>query len=354
MGAYPPVASGMTDIFSVGQLAERIIDDINEPLNDKNRKRVMGYIGDAIESVWMTILLATLSRLSKGPVNQVFPANTTSVPLITVADPTAGPVVSQIVQGNLGARTVYIGIALVTDSGSTTKVSPLTTVNVLANNLCKVVSPVQSALTLASDSIGYYVFAGLNADGSDLGLQSPLIPFGTPWFEPNAGIVPAPNTPYPPTENTTADNIFDIVRLDVQNEDMTWTNWIQSTMDSTWFTEFQHKIGTSTTWMPFVYDFIEGRQVEVRPAPAANLTGTYFYTTRPRRPRFPNSRIPFTSYAIQGFLHDYCCARLTLGIYEYDASDRWDRNASAERQRILLQVGQGNWHKNTTIRPFLR
>ena len=340
-------------LFTFGDTVRRILDSINEPVTDKNKNQCADYLNDGIESIWMSMLLATLSRFSKGPVNQVFAANETTQKLVTVPDPTVAPTVTSVAGGILGARTVYTSYCLVTDSGSTTKISPMATTNLLANTLMQVASPIPSS-SWANDIVGYYVFAGSNADGSDQGQQSALIRIGTPWFEPVSGITSGPNVPFPPADNTTADNIFNIVRLDVQNIDTTWTSWIQSNLNSTWFTDFQKRVSTTTTWMPFVYDFIEDRQIEVRPAPGQDLTGVFFYTVRPRRLRFDLSRMPYPQFAISGFLNDYTKSKMLLDIYEYEAADRWNDRAEKERQRIIFQVAQTTFNQNNTIRPFSR
>jgi len=340
-------------LFTFGDTIRRILGGVNEPVTDKNKNSVADYLNDAIESIWMSMLLATLSRFSKGPVNQVFAANETTQKLVTVPDPTSAPNLTNTGGGTGGIRTVYVSYCLVTDSGSTTKISPLASITLAANNLFQVASPILSS-AWANDIIGYYVFAGLNADGSDQGQQSPLIKIGTIFVEPGSQTVPAPNSPYPPSENTTADNIFNIVRLDVQNQDMTWTNWVQSNLNSTWFSDYMKRVQVATTWQPLVYDFIEDRQIEVRPAPGMDLTGTYFYTTRPRRLRFEVSRMPFAQFAVSSFLMAYVKGMFLLDLYEYEASDRWKDQAEKERMRIILQVGQTNFNQNNTIRPFSR
>jgi hypothetical protein len=349
----PPVFGSVGSIMTFGDMVRRILNGINEPVTPKNQNATADYLNDGIESIWMSMLLATLSRFSKGPVTQVFDAGQQTYNIVTVPDPTTPLTLQQLTQGNLGARTYYMSYCLVTDSGSTTKLSPLSSIAMLANNLVKVVSPAFSALW-ANDVIGYYVFGGLAADGSDQCQQSPMVKVGTPWVEPPTGLQRAPNAPYPPTSNTTADNIFNIVRIDVQNVDTTWTQWMQTNLNSSWFTEFQKKVSTSTSFLPYVYDFIEDRQLEVRPALGATLTGNMFYTTRPRRLRFDASRLPYPQFALTGFLNAYVKGRLLLDMYEYDASDRWTDQSEKERQRVVYQVSATNFNQNNTIKPFMR
>lgn len=349
-----PVLSQFTDVSTIGALAQRIIDDVDEPISDRRLNSLYGHLGDAIESIWMSALLATLSKFTKGPVTQVVTNQTTNIE--SVANPAAGPTVGQQVSGALLARTAYFSYILVTESGSTTKLSPLTTKAISANNTATVAPPLNpSTQDIPEGVIGWHVFAGYNPDGSDQGQQS-LVPLllNQSWYEPPAGITQAPGAPAPPSINNTGDNIFAIDRIDVQNVDQTWTNWLQANIGSTWFTEFQHKIATTTTWMPFVYDLIDNRQLEVRPQPAQPMSAVYFYIHKPRRPRYPQARLPFTSFACQHFLYCWGMGKLLRTIYEFEASDRWLKDAEAERMRIVLQIAQGNWNKDTTVRPFMR
>jgi hypothetical protein len=340
-------------IFTFGDMVRRILNGMNEPATPKNVNATADYLNDGIESIWMSMLLATLSRFSKGPVSQIIPAGSQSTQVISVPDPVAGPAVVPVFGGALPARTYYITYCLVTGSGSTTLLSPPTHTDVLQDFLIQVFSP-SIAANISDDVVGYYVFAGIGLDLSDQGQQSPLIKIGDTWTEPAAGITPAPNTPYPPKVNTTGDNIFNIVRLDVQNVDTTWTQWLQTNLNSTWFTDFQHSLSTTSTYIPYVYDFIADRQLEVRPAPGADITGVYFYTSRPRRLRFDVSRLPYPQFAITGFLNAYVRGKLSLDLYEYDANDRWDRTAEQERQRIIYQVSATNNNQGNTIKPFRR
>lgn len=356
MASPPPVLSTFVGVNTLGSLANRIKIKVNEPMGEKKMEALYDDIADGIESIWMSALLATLSKFIKGPITQVIPANSTSVQIISVPDPTAAPYALTVPGGSLLSRTLYFSYCLVTESGSTTLCSPLAPLSVPASRLANVPPPIYpSTQTVPDGVIGWYLFAGYNPSGSDQGQQSlsPLT-FNHGWYEPPAGITEAPSAPAPPNVNTTGDNIFAIERIDVQNVDQTWTNWIQTNLASTFFTEFQHKISTTTTWMPFVYDLIDNRQLEVRPGPAADLPAVYFYIHKPRRPRFPQSRLPFTSFACQAFLFNYAMSRTLLGFYEFEAADRWNKYAEEERQRIVLQIGQGNWNRDTTVRPFMR
>ena len=348
-----PVTGPFIDTSTIGGLIQRVIDDVNEPVSSRQRNGLYGHIGDAIESIWMSAMLATLSKFTKGPVTQIVTSQTTII--TSVSDPASAPSIFASAANTLGLRTVRASYCLVTESGSTTKLSPLASLAVVDQGVL-VQSPINpSTQDVPEGVVGWYPFAGLNPDGSDQGQQSPVpLQFNQSWIEPPSGLQQAPYSPSAPSQNTTGDNIFAIDRIDVMNEDMTWTNWLQANIGGTWWTEFQHKIATTTTWMPFVYDLIDNRQLEVRPAPADSLSAVYFYIHKPRRPRFPNSRIPFTSFACQSFLYMYCMGRLLRSLYEFEASDRWLKDAEGERMRIVLQIAQGNWNKDTTVRPFMR
>ena len=350
-----PVLSQLLGVDTLGALVQRIIDDCDEPVSDRRMNSLYGHIGDAIESIWMSAMLATLSKFTKGPVTQIVTQQTTNI--VSVPDPTSAPASTGTVSGGiLGARSVYYSYILVTESGSTTKLSTLFNMNVAMNYLMFCGPPLNpSTQDIPEGVIGWHMFAGYNPDGSDQGQQS-LVPllFNQTWFEPPAGITQAPNSPPAPSVNNTGDNIFAIDRIDVQNIDQTWTNWMQANLSSTRFTAFQHSIATTTTWMPFVYDLIDNRQLEVRPQPAQPMSAVYYYVHKPRRPRYPQARLPFTSFACQSFLYCWGMGKLLRNLYEFEASDRWLKDAETERARIVLQISQGNWNKDTTVKPFMR
>ena len=349
-----PVIAPLTAVDTAGALVSRVIRRVNEPMTSDQIADVYNDLGDAIESIWMSAILATLSKFTKGPVTQLVTEQTTY--LVSVPDPTYGPSPSQQSGSALAARTAYFSYCLVTDSGSTTNLSPLAVLAISANNIAILSPPLNpSSQDIPDGVVGWYPFAGYNPDGSDQAQQSPVpLPFNQNWYEPPAGLSQAPNAPAPPSSNTTGDNIFSIKRIDVQNVDQTWTQWIQATMGGTWWTEFQHRIATTTTWMPFVFDLIDGKQLEVRPAPAYAESAVYFYIARPRRPRFPQSRLPFKQIVYQAFLFKYCMAQALQSLYEFEASDRWKKDAEEERVRIMMSINASGWDQNTTVRPFMR
>lgn len=347
--ATAPILGSFTDVFTIGALATRIKRKVNEPMGPDRMADLYEDINDAIESIWMSALLCSLSKFTKGPVNQVIPANSTQLDVISTPDPTSSPTCSSQAGGNLAARTIYISYCLVTESGSTTKISPLTPLTLAPSFTAIAIPP---SPTPQPDIIGFYFYAGNLADGSDQGLQSQNP--AQSWYEPPAGLTPYPASSAPPASNTTGDNIFAIERLDVQNIDTTWTNWLQTNIGSSFFTEFGHKVSTTTTWQPFVYDLIDNRLLTYRPGPTYDLTATYFFVNKPRRLRFPQSRLPFTSFACHGFLFAQAMFLQTLGIYETDVSDRWGQYAQQERQRIMLQLTAGSQNRDTTVRPFMR
>lgn len=334
----------------MGALVTRIKRWLAEPLTDD----LLAYdaANDALESIWMAVLLSTLSKFTKGPVSQVIPANSTSIRLITIPDPVSGPTVTTQVGGALPDRTEYWAYTYVTDSGSMTLPSPLTPIAVPANSVAVVAPPPQVA-----DAIGWAAWGATDPAGLTLGLQSTGLEVftGPGYFEQETGIAPYPDSPPPPTQNSTGDNIFAVERLEVNNVNMTTTAWIQSNQASTLWTKMgKIMAGTATSWTPYAYDFIDNNQVQFRPAPGYDLDGSLLYIIRPRRLRFPQSRLPFTSFACQKFLVNQSVADILLSLYEYEAHDRWNAKAKDERQAIVLQVSQSNWNRDVTVTPFLR
>jgi hypothetical protein len=344
-----PMPPQLTDAQTIGALVARVKRWFAEPVSDE--AKVYDSLNDSIESIWMAAMLATLSKFTRGPISQIFPANSSIVQIVSIPDPASGPVASAVNQGALPARTEYYAFSYVTDSGSMTLPSPLTPVVLAANQVAQVLPP-----PLLPDAIGWVVWGATDPAGLTLGLQSTgLESYTGPGPVIAQGVRPYPQSPPPPTQNSTGDNIFAVERLEVNNVNMTTTQWYQSNVSSLlWSRMGKIMAGTATSWTPYAYDFIDNNQIQFRPAPGYDLDGSLMYLVRPRRLRFPNSRIPFTSFACQKFLATQALADLLLGIYEYEAHDRWQSKAKDEKQSIILQIAHSNWNRDKTVTPFMR
>lgn len=345
-----PLPPAVGSQFTLGAFAARIKDEWREPIKGYP-ETVYNKTNDGLESIWMACMLATLSKFTRGPITQLFPANSTSVNIVAIPDPTVAPTVGQTPGGTLPGRTEYYAYSYVTDSGSMTLPSPLATNVLSANNVPTLTPPPQVA-----EAIGYVVMGGTLANGLDLAIQSVAVePFGIQWVGPQTGLVAYPQAPPPPSQNDTADNIFAIERIEVNNVNMTTTGWFQSNQASSlWRRMGKIMAGTATSWTPYAYDFIDNNQVQFRPAPGFDLNGELLYVVRPRRLRFPNSRMPFTWLSYQGCLVEFVKASLALDLYEYESHDRRYAKAKEMLQAVVLQVAGANFWRDDTVTPFMR
>lgn len=334
------------DVGTMGEMVARVTRWARERVDPD---MAADAINDACQSLWKSVSLASLSRFISSAVSLTLPANATSIPVISVADPTGFPPAQEFVGGALLARTVYVAYSLVTDSGSSTLISPVSALAVDAGNLVKIntVTPVPGVL-------GFNVYCGMAAD--QLGLQniSPLsMGVPSPWLEPPAGYTPPPNAPSPPSANTTGDNISSIVRLDVANQDQTRTPQYQADLASALFTSGRIRQPSTSTYVRHAYDLVNADRIEIAPAPLANLDATLFYVVRPRRMHFPQSLLPYVSLDAQQFIGQQALSDVLRGLYEDEAADGWDRKAERERLRIQLQVCGETWNKNKRVRRYM-
>lgn len=303
-------------------------------------------INDAIESLWRSITLSSLSRFISSPIPVDIIANATSFPVVTINDPQASLVIGATPAGMLPARRLAFAFTYATDSGSETLLSPAVIQNLVANTLAIITAP-----DAVPSALGWNIYAGNDAQLVRQNV-SPL-PFNFAWQEPPIGIVVNPNGPYPPPENTTGDNITAIARFDVANSCGTLTGWQQTDIASSLFTSMQHWLPTTTTFSAHAYDLIDNSRVELRPASNYDLSATLFYMVKPRRLNFPNSRIPLQSVGPQQFISQKALADIMMSLNEDDTSAGWDKKAEAERLRICLQVCNEGWNKNTTVKRYM-
>lgn len=119
-----------------------------------------------------------------------FPLQLTHWPLLGTASlsgtapPALAPVLGSSAAGSLAAQSLYARISYVTATGETA-VSQESNLNIAANNVLTVASPVQDALGLAT---GWNVYVGTAASQETLQNASP-IPIGTAWTEPTSGLI---------------------------------------------------------------------------------------------------------------------------------------------------------------------
>lgn len=306
-------------------------------------------VNDAIESLWLGIVTVNLSSFLGGPVqNPVFAAASERASVVSIADPSSGPTFGFITEGALPSRVLAGGYTYVTESGSQTLLSPLTSVTVPVNNLAKMVSP-----AFVAGAIGWYPYMGSTGRAA-LQAQAP-IPFGTDWIEPDTGVIDDPGLPSPPTQNLTADDIFYIKVLEVQNANGTWTRWDGADLEGLMMSRAERSIANSSTYMPYCYDFVNGHTIEIRPAAGATLTPRYFYTQKPRRLRFPNSPLPFTQYAgSTECVGDYALGKVKMALDEFESAKGWLASAAERQQSIVIAANLQNVSRLRKITPYMR
>lgn len=334
----------MFEVGTLGAMASRVERWARERID---ADVLADAINDAIESLWMAASLATLSKFVGRPIQQLIPSQSQEFQLISLPDPTDYLEPGAIVSGALPARQYTVAYSLVTDSGTETLPCSEVVANLDANTLLAVPPPPSPA-----DACGWNLYAGVNGH---IILQNPTPnPFNRTWIEPPLGISLAPDGPQPRTVNNTGDNIFSITRIDIANQDQTLTNWLQTTIGSSAFTMFQNRYPLASTFPRHAYDLISNGTVEFRPAAGTDLDATLFYIVRPRRLRFPISRLPFTSFASQPYIFRQALADVLLSLNEDDTADRWEKKAAQSKLEVVMSIVGESWDRNTTVKPYMR
>lgn len=311
-------------------------------------------INDSIESIWMSMIKAKLNRFigSDSPVTFNLPANTERVNLIAITDPVAGPTLGQLAGGNFGNRALFGAFTYVTESGSETLPSPTNNLNVNANFLLTAQLPNQANIAQA---IGWNLYTATSPDNV-LALQNQQpIPFGQVWQEDPTGVVDYPAAQQlVPITNSTADNVSWIRHMEVRTSDTLLRSWNQADIDSMLFRQFARTLSSASEYQAYVWDIINGKQLEFRPMTGSAFTPRYFYIAKPRRLRYDQAEIPYTS--ITG-VHEYVVAKsmtkLKLGVDEYLAQQAWNGVAGEAEAKILGALTQEDWSRDVRIAPHL-
>lgn len=321
---------------------------VHETIKDR---AFLPLAADAIEHLFMQIMRLQVSLFLSGPVNLTLAAASERQTLTSVADPVAGPVVA-----NSGAASVLpalVGMSftftLATDSGSETLESPATAFNRPLNGQSKLTSP-----AFVAGAIGYNVYAGSVAGRRTLQNSEP-IPFGQDWVEDiQKGVTDAPNSPLPPTDNTTADDLFYIRHLEVPTSNGGYKAWDQADIDSALMRSYSRLTASTSEYQSYAFDIINGRTVEVRPALGSALTPRYFYIKKPRRPRFLTAPFPFPTMPAQAWFKYHIAEIYSAGIGELKQAAYFEKKATEELSALLQSVIQQSHAKDLTIQPHMR
>lgn len=310
-------------------------------------------INDAIESLFQTLIRVQLEVFMQGPVNLTLEAASEGVNLVSIADPTVGPVISAAAAdvATLAAHSIQAAYTFVTESGSETLMSPATDYTTTDGFLAAVHPP-----TIVSGAFGWNCYARAIAAGQ-LVLQNdaplPFLTTSASYFdEPETGFTNDPDDPLPPIENTTGDNLFYIRHMEVVTGSGIRRSWNQADIDSDFMRRMGMVIPSTSDYQNYAFDLINQRQLEIRPALGVALTARYFFVVKPRRLMFANAPLPFPTVASAEFIRNYALSQLFAALREWKASEVWGNKAEESRQRCELALTTTNRPKNQRITPF--
>jgi hypothetical protein len=337
---------------TLGSMKARVVRWARETIDDD---LAADAVNDAIESLWLALVQVNLSSFVGGPVQNVsFAAASERATVVSITDPTATLTVGMVAGGNIASRTWICGYTYVTESGSETKPSPTTQATIPANNLARITPP-----PFVAGAIGWNLYVGDSQ--LDMGLQndSPIDfahqpdQVGAFYTEPDGGFQVQPDSQSPPTTNNTADDIFYVKVLEVQNPDTTWTRWQGAALEDLLMSRAEKSIATQSTYTPYCYDLVNGSTFEIRPAAGQTLNPRYFYTKKPRRLRFDKSLLPFSQYAGSvECIGDRALGKVQAALKEYEGAQYWEENAARREMQIMQALNLQNRQRVQTITPF--
>ncbi len=307
---------------------------------------VNSAINDAIDTEFKALIRASLSVLMGGPVNLSIAAAAERTTIVSITDPVAATVITNVVSGALAQHTVIAAYTLVTDSGTETLISPTATAVIPVNDVASVTSP-----SWVNGAIGWNCYCADTTGRLAKQNQEPL-EFGTPFIEDDSGIVDNPDFPSPPNENTTGDNIFYIRHMEVLTTAGVLKPWNNADIDSDLMRRAAMTLSSSSEFQSYAYDLINQRQLEVRPAIGDAITARYFYIVKPRRLMFANSPLPFPTVPSVKFLRCQALSDIFLSVRETSISNSWQKKADIELASCVLAVTSMNRPKNQRITPF--
>lgn len=304
-------------------------------------------INDGIESLWQTLMKASLDLFMAGPTSISIAAAAERASIVSIADPVAAPTVGSVVAGALVERTVYAAFTLVTESGTETLISAIGNAVIPLNSVASIPTP-----AFVENAIGWNVYAAVGVSGRLAKQNDAPIEFGVSYQEPDTGFVNEPSNPSPPTENTTGDDIFYIRHLEAPDPNGAYQAFDAADIDSLMMRRMAGSIACASQYENYAWDLINQRQLEIRPAAGLSMIPRYFYIKRPRRLRFENSPLPFLTFPSTAFLRNYALAAIYLALKEFSSADRYEAKAEAERRSCELAVVEMNRPKNDYITPY--
>jgi len=347
--------------------------------DDEDPQLVNDAIADSIESLWLSCIKIHLGQFLGGPVQNLNLAQGTErTTLYVIPDPPQmlNSLVTQIANGtgqpNLLARTFFFNVTDTTESGSETNIdylgvdgntgngSPLS-FNAAAGNLCQVV-PFGAPNIPTGIPYGWNLYASVangapgTPDPANMVRQNSVpIMFNRAWTEPAGGILTVGDPDlFPPTLNGTADNIFYIRVLEVQNPDQTWTRWTAGNLDGLLMDRAVKQLAPATTYQRYAYDFVNGNTLELRPALGQTLSPRYFFVVKPRRLIYDLAVIPFQNLPYTEFVKLFSAAQCRRSVHEYTAASQDANAAETARISILEGLNLQATVKQKSITPYFR
>jgi hypothetical protein len=329
-------------VTTFGAMVESVKRWIQEPI------RVAGIVEDAVndayEELWMASILATLGRFTQGAVPLTIA--TAKVQLISVQDPTANPTYVAVAGGALPARTYWVSIAYVTESGTTTLTAPAVQLSIPLNNLLQ--CPVQPPYPAA---FAFMIYAGETL-GTMVNQTPNGVQFNQSWTEPTTGINTGDGQP-PPVMNTSGDNIFAISSLQVQNQDGTYNRWEAADVSSSFIQQQQLALPTGSSYQRQAYDLLGGGSLQIFPGPGASFPANYWYIAKPRRMMFYAAPLPFNDMPNQSFIRQRSLADTLGHLSEFQGMGTWQGKADKQLAAITKALTVGNRQQNNRVRPYI-
>lgn len=318
---------------------------------------VNAAINDATETIWIAMMEVSLARFigADSPVSFILPINTERVQLVTLADPTQATGNGQVAGGALGNRSYDYAYTYVTESGTETNLSPITLAAAFSANFLASINHPNQPTTGKPFGWNFYFRTNGSATGALVLQNQQPIPMGVNFIEPPVGFQDYPAfQQLPPLSNMTADNISWISHMEVRTSDTLLRAWNQVDIDSEIMRRMARTLSTASEYQHYVWELSGTGVLEFRPMTGSAFTPRYWYIAKPRRLRYDQAEIVYSSITgVHSFLKSEAKRKLYLGVNEFLNAQGWAGEADRERENVRSALLQETWSKNTRIVPHL-
>lgn len=337
--------------MKVGELVAGTKKLLRENINDDF---VLEALSDSYISLWETLLLLNLGELIGGPATATFSNASDHVDVATIPDPLAAPTLTQVA-GVTGPVNIEATYTFITDSGTETLESPVVALNVTSADGAFVFN-LPAGMQVPQFATGWNVYARKTATDATrvrqnqaaLSFQSRTLPLTVTTVE-----TPDEEAEFPPSKNTTADDIWYIKTLSVQTP-AGERHWSETEVGSALWTKFaSSQQGSASLFQPYVFAF-DGSRIDVRPLTGMGFDARYFYVRRPHAFRTLATNIALNHPAAPVFMKYSAISLICLSTHEYQASSAWDAKAEKERLLIMQSGLQQNTQKSRSVIPLFR